>query len=116
MSKTKKKRNRKGRVRGPAKARKKRNKRKLALAKSRAPLRARPYCEVADRVRGGNLSIRNVESSTLGSSRACRAGCSKKADTMVLWEYWLGGYWRQGKRHQCGKHAGKLEARLRRAR
>lgn len=114
-----KKRNRKGRARGPAKARKLRLKRKLAKAKRLAPLVLRPHYEVADRVRGeGTPSIRNVESSILGGDRECKAGassCSKKVDTMVLWEHWQGGYWRQGKRHQCASHAEQLSARLRRA-
>jgi hypothetical protein len=86
---------------GPPKARKLRSKRKLALLERRT--------------RGSGPPVRNVESSVLGSNRDCTR-CSRRADHVVIWEYWLGGYWRQAKRHQCAKHAGKLAARLGRAR
>jgi hypothetical protein len=102
---------------GPPKARKLRSKRKLALLerRTRSILTVRPRYEVADRDRGSGPPVRNVESSVLGSNRDCTR-CSRRADHVVIWEYWLGGYWRQAKRHQCAKHAGKLAARLGRAR
>ena len=103
----------KGTVRhkGPPKARRKRARRKAALAKHLSPLVRIPDYETASRVRGGR-DLCNVESSTLGGSRACSEECRRKVDTMVLWEYWSGGYWRKASRHKCEKHARKLAKKL----
>ena len=115
--KTKKKRSRfKGVAKRLPRARKRRKKRRLALAKSLAPLTLRPRYETADRVRGDGPPVRNVESSVLGGDQ-CKVstGCTKKAEVMVLWHYWLGGCWRKASRHQCAKHAESLESRIRRS-
>lgn len=112
--KTKKRgKNRKGVAKRQPKARRLRRKHKEARRASVAV--PRPWHETADRVRGKGPPLRKVELSTLGSDRLC-ARClhAKKADSIVIWEHWHAGYWRQATRRLCSKHARKLAARLNR--
>jgi len=122
MSKTKRRHNRKGRVRGPAKARRLRCKRKLTAQRRLAsvvtdvPRPERPEL----RMRGDGPPVRNVEASGHGKDLGKECGnnreCAARADTMVFWEFWLGGYWRLAARHRCQRHASQIAARLRKAR